>query len=250
MYQNIIKKITTLIEMANSSNTYESLQSELKVIQKDLLKCEREIEKYKITTNESKYIKASDKLIDENIKISLENKIEMYEQELLDCKAKIDEVSESEEEYHEAILNIERELTSLDNFLSSLELKAKTIGSRDKSSYQFYQGLIEDATNEMATLKEQLNDKQSSYEQIKKRLSSFGEQRAKLENLLKEKREKLTETTNYLMNPNTYIDEKLKAEDEKKLEELNKAKEELNHRKEEILEDPVYIGHEAITLIK
>ena len=250
MYQNIIKKITTLIEMANSSNTYESLQSELKVIQKDLLKCEREIEKYKITTNESKYIKASDKLIDENIKISLENKIEMYEQELLDCKAKIDEVSESEEEYHEAILNIERELTSLDNFLSSLELKAKTIGSRDKSSYQFYQGLIEDATNEMATLKEQLNDKQSSYEQIKKRLSSFGEQRAKLENLLKEKQEKLTETTNYLMNPNTYIDEKLKAEDEKKLEELNKAKEELNHRKEEILEDPVYIGHEAITLIK
>ena len=97
MYQNIIKKITTLIEMANSSNTYESLQSELKVIQKDLLKCEREIEKYKITTNESKYIKASDKLIDENIKISLENKIEMYEQDLLDCKAKIDEVSESEE---------------------------------------------------------------------------------------------------------------------------------------------------------
>ena len=81
-------------------------------------------------------------------------------------------------------------------------------------------------------LKEQLNDKQSSYEQIKKRLSSFGEQRAKLENLLKEKREKLTETTNYLMNPNTYIDEKLKAEDEKKLEELNKSKEELNHRKE------------------
>ena len=67
MYQNIIKKITTLIEMANSSNTYESLQSELKVIQKDLLKCEREIEKYKITTNESKYIKASDKLIDENM---------------------------------------------------------------------------------------------------------------------------------------------------------------------------------------
>lgn len=250
MYQNIIKKITTLIEMANSSNTYESLQSELKVIQKDLLKCEREIEKYKITTNESKYIKASDKLIDENIKISLENKIEMYEQELLDCKAKIDEVSESEEEYHEAILNIERELTSLDNFLSSLELKAKTIGSRDKSSYQFYQGLIEDATNEMATLKEKLTDKQSSYEQIKKRLSSFGEQRAKLENLLKEKREKLTETTNYLMNPNTYIDEKLKAEDEKKLEELNNSKEELNHRKEEILEDPVYIGHEAITLIK
>ncbi len=250
MYQNIIKKITALIEMANSSNTYESLQSELKVIQKDLLKCEREIEKYKITANESKYIKASDKLIDENIKISLENKIEMYEQELLDCKAKIDEVSESEEEYHEAILNIERELTSLDNFLSSLELKAKTIGSRDKSSYQFYQGLIEDATNETATLKEQLTDKQSSYEQIKKRLSSFGEQRAKLENLLKEKREKLTETTNYLMNPNTYIDEKLKAEDEKKLEELNKSKEELNHRKEEILEDPVYIGHEAIALIK
>lgn len=250
MYQNIIKKITTLIEMANSSNTYESLQSELKVIQKDLLKCEREIEKYKITTNESKYIKASDKLIDENIKISLENKIEMYEQELLDCKAKIDEVSESEEEYHEAILNIERELTSLDNFLSSLELKAKTIGSRDKSSYQFYQGLIEDATNEMAALKEQLTDKQSSYEQIKKRLSSFAEQRVKLENLLKEKREKLAETANYLMNPNAYIDEKLKAEDEKKLEELNKSKEELNHRKEEILEDPVYIGHEAITLIK
>ena len=74
MYQNIIKKITTLMEMANSSNTYESLQSELKVIQKELLKCEREMEKYKLTANESKYIKASDKLIDENIKISLENK--------------------------------------------------------------------------------------------------------------------------------------------------------------------------------
>ena len=56
MYQNIIKKITTLMEMANSSNTYESLQSELKVIQKELLKCEREIEKYKLTANESKYM--------------------------------------------------------------------------------------------------------------------------------------------------------------------------------------------------
>ena len=139
MYQNIIKKITTLMEMANSSNTYESLQSELKVIQKELLKCEREMEKYKLTANESKYIRASDKLIDENIKISLENKIEMYETDLLECKSKIEEVSEQEEEYHTSILNIERELDSLNKFLSSLELKAKTIGSRDKSSYQFYQ---------------------------------------------------------------------------------------------------------------
>ena len=52
------------------------------------------------------------------------------------------------------------------------------------------------------------------------------------------------------MNSNTYIDEKLKEEDEKKLEKLSRSKEELNHRKEEIIEDPVYIGHEAITLIK
>ena len=250
MYQNIIKKITTLMEMANSSNTYESLQSELKVIQKELLKCEREIEKYKLTANESKYIKASDKLIDENIKISLENKIEMYEQDLLECKSKIEEVAETEEEYHTSILNIERELDSLNKFLSSLELKAKTIGSRDKSSYQFYQSLIEDTEIEMDNLKEKLTEKQSSYDAIKKRLSSFGEQRAKLEETLKEKREKLTETTNYLMNPNAYIDEKLKAEDEQKLVELNQTKEELTHRKEEIMDDPVYLGEEAIALIK
>lgn len=250
MYQNIIKKITTLMEMANSSNTYESLQSELKVIQKELLKCEREMEKYKLTANESKYIKASDKLIDENIKISLENKIEMYETDLLECKSKIEEVSEQEEEYHTSILNIEKELDSLNKFLSSLELKAKTIGSRDKSSYQFYQSLIEDTEIEMDNLKEKLTEKQSSYDAIKKRLSSFGEQRAKLEETLKEKREKLTETANYLMNPNAYIDEKLKAEDEQKLVELNQTKEELTHRKEEIMADPIYLGEGAISLIK
>ncbi len=250
MYQNIIKKINLLIEMSNSTNTYETLCEELEVLTKEISSSQKKWNDAQTLKNDSKYIKASDRLIDENIKISLENKVKKYQNQMELCVEEIEQVSKEEEEYHEIIEKIKGELESLTRFLNSLELKTKTVGAKDKSSYEFYQSLIEETSKEIEDLNDRLKAKQEAYDIVKKRLESYGTERVELESKIKREQEKLDETTDFLANLDNYVDIKMKQEDEKRNEQLSKDIEALERRKLEIITDPVYIGHEAIEFVK
>ena len=250
MVENVIQKINVLMSMAGSNNTIDALQEEAEGITKELLRLEKQLEQLKSSMVNTKYMKASERIIDENIKIGLENKIAKFQDQLSLCIEEITNVAKEEEEYHAVVESLENDLNSLKKFIESLNLKAKTIGTKDKASYSLYQDLIEDTTNEIAQIEKELKEKQSAYEQIKKRLESYGERRADLESKIKAEKSKLAETNAFLANPENYMDYKEKQEDEEKVERLSKEIERLERRKLEIITDPIYIGEDAIKLVK
>jgi len=246
---DIIKKINLLVEMSDTTNHYESLKEELKVLEVDIEKLKEQLRTLKDSMTDSKYVKASDRIIDENIKIGLENKLREYQKRLSLVKVDIEEVSKEEEEYHEVILELEDEIKISKNFLASLELKLKTIGQKDKSVYSFYEDLVENATKEMKANETRLQVKQKAYEQVEKRLASFGELRYELESKIEKESERLEETKNVLASSTSYIDEESKKQDELLVVKLTNSLEDAEKRRLEIITDPAFIGHEAEDLI-
>jgi len=249
MQKDIIKKIDLLVEMSDTSNHFESLEEELKILELDIAKQKDAVNELTKSMVDTKYMKASDRLIDENIKISLENKLASYEHQKQDLKKKIEKISKEEEEHHQRIIELEEEVETSKKFLESLELKLKTIGSKDKSVYSFYEELLDTVSNEIKSNEKKLNDMNKVQEEVQKQLESYGEIRSNLEEKIEKDSEKLEETKTVLMNPKSYVDEAERSKDEEQIKVLNSSIEDLEKRRLEILTDPSYIAQEARELL-
>ncbi len=249
MQKDIIQKIELLVEMTDTNNHYESLKEELDVLEKEIEAQKSKISRLKKSMSDSKYMNASDRIIDENIKIGLENKIESYEKDLSDVLAEIESVSQEEEDFHQMVLDLENEINTSKHFLESLELKIKTIGSKDKSVYSFYEDLIDTTTKEIKSNDTRLQVKTKAYEQVKKRLESYGQKRFELEEKITKNKAKLEDTIAMLEDSESYVDTKAKDRDTKTLEDYEAELEHDEKRRLEIITDPAYIGHEAIALL-
>ncbi len=249
MQKEIIEKINFLVEMSDTNNHYEPLKEELNVLESEITSQKNEISRLQKSMERNKYLNSSDRIIDENIKIGLENKLDGYEKSLNEILSEIEKVSQEEEEYHQMILELENEIETSKRFLDSLELKIKTIGSKDKSVYTFYEGLIDSTTKEIKANETRLHVKRKAYEQIANRLQSYGESRFDLEEKMQKDSLKLEETKAFLEAPDTYVDVAAKKRDEQTLEEFEENLEKLEKRRLEIITDPAYIGHDAIDLL-
>ncbi len=245
MQNEIMKKIDLLVEMSDTNNHYENLKEELDSINKDISYERNKINDIKKTIIPERYIKSSARIIDENIKIGLTNKLEREEKELSTLLNNIEEISIEEEESHKAIEEITTELERLSSFLNSLELKLKTIGSKDKNAYSFYEDLMSETTSSIKENESLLNTKKDSHLIITDKLNTLGEERSKLETQINEDKSRLQETIDILNNKNSYIDEELKESDKEKISKLEEELNKLEDRKTEILEDPAFIGYLA-----
>ena len=96
MVENVIQKINLLMSMAGSNNTIEALQDEAEGITKEIIRLEKQLEQLKASMVNTKYMKASERIIDENIKIGLENKIAKFQDQLSLCVEEIANVAKEE----------------------------------------------------------------------------------------------------------------------------------------------------------
>lgn len=249
MQKDIIQKIDLLVEMSDTNNQYDALKEEFSILELDIAKTKKKIEEIKESITDSKYIKASDRLIDENIKISLENKLQSYQDELSQIDVKIQDISLEEEECHQNILVFEKEILSSKKFLESLELKLKTIGGKDKTVYSFYEDLIDTTEKEISKSEKRLHEARESFSLVQERLSNLASSRVSLEEKIRKNTLQLDEVKDALLNSNTYVDAKLKRADENKILELQVSLDDAEKRRLEIITDPSFIGHDATELL-
>jgi len=248
MKKEIIEKINLLVEMSGTTNTYETLNEELTSLSYDIETQKKKVRDLKISMVDQKYVKANERIIDENIKIGIENRLHNLEISLTSVKNKIDKVSLEEQESHEAIVVLEHELRQLEHFLESLDLKIKAVGTKDQQIYTFYQGLIDTSTDEVSSMSELLNDKRKAYQQIVTQLETLGNDRALLEEKIKKENEQLEVINASLANPGSYVDREARCKDEELIDRYTEELEELEKKRLEILTDAAYIGHEATEL--
>ena len=88
MQKDLISKIDLLVEMSGTTNSFETSNEELILIEKKIENQKSKIDILKKNVANSDYVKASDRIIDENIKLGLENRIKAYEEELESKKYK------------------------------------------------------------------------------------------------------------------------------------------------------------------
>lgn len=249
MQKDVIEKIDLLVKMSGTTNSYEPLQEELSQLEKQIENQKNQVRNLKKNISENTYIKASDRIIDENIKIGIENKIQYYQDSLDDLLSQLKGVSQDETSIHSSIVSLEEEKKQLESFFSSLELKLKTIGNKDKSVYQFYEELIEKTKNDLEKNHSLLSDYQTKYEQACDKLDQLGNRREDVEGKLQKEQERLKEINQFLASPNSYVDQKAKQNDEKLIDQLTSQLEEMERRRLEILTDPSFIAHDAVMLM-
>ena len=249
MQKDVIEKIDLLVKMSGTTSSYEPLQEELSQLEKQIENQKNQVRNLKKSISENTYIKASDRIIDENIKIGIENKIQYYQDSLDDLLSQLKGVSQDETSIHSSIVSLEEEKKQLESFFSSLELKLKTIGNKDKSVYQFYEELIEKTKNDLEKNHSLLSDYQTKYEQACDKLDQLGNRREDVEGKLQKEQERLKEINQFLASPNSYVDQKAKQNDEKLIDQLTSQLEEMERRRLEILTDPSFIAHDAVMLM-
>lgn len=243
MANDILAKIDTLIEMSKSTSNYETLKAELKDIQDEIENKKREIEDLRLSMHDEKYVKASDRIIDENIKVSLELKIQKLEANLKKANSELKKMVEEEENSHQIAKNWKEKVRKITKLLEILKEKLAT--SSDQDTKDYYQKLITENEEKLAEAKRNVTETEEEYHKTSRSLTDFTKHVEELKEQLKDEKSKLVSTTKSLETNDAYIDFAKKAEDEKRLENLKHRLEDLKNRQDEILKDAAYVGNNA-----
>lgn len=247
MDTDIAKKIDVLVEMAESSLNIDTAKAELREIERQATSLKNELALLDAGKEEEKYFKASEKQVDENIKVSLESKIKKQERSIKNLQMQIDFVVAEENEAHNHIITLKEEIASSNDYITILNDRITTIN--EVSSKKYYQDLLSEENKKLDVLLTELKKSEKDYEEILEHLNFLNLAMEEMQEKLANEKSKLTETKANLINPSSYIDEELKELDEERIQEIKKLLTELDKRKLEIITDPVMIADEAKTLL-
>lgn len=249
MTSDVLAKIDLLIEMSKSTANYDTLKAELEEIEEEIEQKRKELEELTSTMQAEKYMKASDRIIDENIKVSLELKIQKMGKNRKKLEKQLHEVLEDEKKMHESVQSFQSKIAKLTKLLDTLNEKSASLSTQEVEAKDYYQKLIAENEKKLESAKSELQKSEEEYQQIANRLSVLTNEVEEMKNQIASEKEKLDSTIKNLQSNESYIDKTLKEEDEKRVENLEKKLDELKKRKEEIQNDAVMIGNEAKELI-
>lgn len=248
MQKDLIFKIDTLIEMSKSTSNIDTLKAELEEINEEIELKKRELEEQKKSMQDEKYVKASDRIIDENIKVSLELKIRKLESSQKELESALKSSLKEEDETHKKLNDLQDKIAKLNRLIETLKEKLASI-KNDSESSEYYKNLISE--QEKKKNKTEVEEKMVA-EEYRKAVENLSNLTTKVEDgkqKIDSEKVKLKDTEANLASNISYIDTNLKKEDEKHLEELENKLEALEQRKEEIQIDAVMIGSEAKELL-
>ena len=127
MKNKIMNQIELLLEMSGTSNTYETIKEELSSLDMEIDGLKETLKRLKKENSLNDYFLQNERVIDENIKLGVENRIRSLKEELNTLEEQIVKYTEKESSMHQEIENLKLEKSHLEEFAFSIETKAKTI---------------------------------------------------------------------------------------------------------------------------
>ncbi len=247
MQADILNKIDVLVDMAGTSVSVDTLQAELNEIEKESDKLNNELSLLTSDAINIKYFKASEKQVDENIKVSLEAKIRRQETSLNDLQEEIDSVSLEEAKLHDYINIVKEKISSSSEYIEALNERIATM--MDATSLERYKNILEIENKRLEDLQTVLAKKEEEYSKVLEKLNYLDLARKEICAKLNSDKEQLGDTKASLVNPASYIDEDLKKIDEGRIDKITRHLLDLDKRRIEIITDPAMIADEAKQLI-
>jgi len=241
--RDIVELIDTLVKMAGSTSSYETLTAELEDIKKTISKKEIELQDLKESMIDDKYFDASGEVVDRNIEISLTKKIRRLNKMSEEIKSEMNTAKSDELRLHDEIKKLKDELKASASYIDVIE--ERIFNTNLNEVKENYHELLTIERNNYSTIDMSLSEKQSEYEKVSKQIEALSVAIKELEDTILKEKEKLAETKASLSNPKTYIDEALKKADEEKLTALVLEIEELDKKRLNILTDPALIANDV-----
>ena len=246
MQSDVLKKIDVLVEMAGSLLNIDTLKAEKKVIEEESEELKESLASLRELKEEEKYFRASEKQVDENIKVSLEAKIKKQEKSIKKLQKQIDTAVLDENNLHNTISRLKENIRLSNEYIKVLNDRIATVSSNDTRDY--YSNLLKEETKKLDELIANLSKAEDDYSGAGgalERLSYLNLAMEEMNVRLEGEKTKLAETKSNLVNPTSYIDEDLKEHDALQVAEIQKKLTELEKRKLEIITDPTMIASEA-----
>lgn len=246
MQSDVLKKIDVLVEMAGASLNIDTLKAEKRVIEEETEELKESLISLRESKEDEKYFRASEKQVDENIKVSLEAKIKKQEKSIKKLQKQIDAAVLEENNLHASISRLKEDIRLSKEYIQVLTDRIQTVG--DKNTCDYYKNLLEEENKKLDSLVATLGKTENDYsgtggslERLSYLNLAMEEMNAKLDG----EKVKLAETKSNLVNPTSYIDEDLKERDAEQIAEIQKKLNELEKRRLEIITDPMMIASEA-----
>ena len=138
MQRDIIELIDTLVKMAGSNSSYETLSQELDEIKKIITQKEIDLKDLKESMSDDKYFDASGEVVDRNIEISLTKKIKRLNKMAEEIKEDMASSTADEELLHDGIKTLKAELDASSQYIEVIEERINNTSSNEiRENYGF-----------------------------------------------------------------------------------------------------------------
>lgn len=242
MQNEVIAKIDSLLKISEPQSNIETLKVELREIECSIKEINLNIKELKASMNDDKYFDASAEIVDKNIEISLAKKIKSIKKSLEELENQIVKQSILEQNQHDKIEKIKKEILEQNAFIEILKEKIASNFDFDKENFKT---LLKANEQKLKSNEKELIKLTKDYEKIQGKLEVLSFSKKELKLKIDDETEKLLDVKANLLNKRGYINNDLKKEDQETLELLEKKLKDLESSKNRILENPLMIAEEA-----
>lgn len=242
MQNEVIAKIDSLLKISEPQSNIETLKVELREIECSIKEINLNIKELKSSMNDDKYFDASAEIVDKNIEISLAKKIKSIKKSLEELENQIVKQSILEQNQHDKIEKIKKEIVEQNAFIEILKEKIASSFDFDKENFKT---LLKANEQKLKSNEKELTKLTKDYEKIQGKLEVLSFSKKELKLKIDDETEKLLDVKANLLNKRGYINNDLKKEDQETLELLEKKLKDLESSKNRILENPLMIAEEA-----
>mgnify|MGYP004646427171 FL=1 len=242
MQNEVIAKIDSLLKISEPQSNIETLKVELREIECSIKEINLNIKELKSSMNDDKYFDASAEIVDKNIEISLAKKIKSIKKSLEELENQIEKQSILEQNQHDKIEKIKKEIVKQNSFIEILKEKIASNFDFDKENFKT---LLKENEQKLKSNEKELTKLTKDYEKIQGKLEVLSFSKKELKTKIDDETEKLLDVKANLLNKRGYVNNDLKKEDQETLELLEKKLKDLEGSKNRILENPLMIAEEA-----
>ncbi|MBO5142624.1 MAG: hypothetical protein J6C46_06445 [Clostridia bacterium] len=243
MQTNIFSLIDQLVSMSGSTTNFDTLDSELTLIETEIPKLSSEINELESSMTDDKYFDASQEIVDRNIELSVNKKLNKLEKEFNILQSEQAILQAKEKQHIEAIDLLKQKILKAKKTISIIEARLEKTNADDTKN--IYSGIYEEEIEKVNILQTRLEERNSVLENISNDVDIINDKVSKIKKEIEQSTSRLMEVRRSLNNKNNYIDETLKNKDDENIRNLQKRLIDLEAKKLTILTDATYIASEV-----
>ena len=234
MNKKINELLDLFIKISGEKHNLIDLLDELKRIDKRIPELTKRLEALKSSMSDEKYFDASSEIIDRNIELSLQKKLDYLNNKLRNLKDKNDAIIAKRKEEEDRFSKLNRTLASCQAFIYDLSKFDYDISSNN------IQKLIDMESERFDDVSDEINSKKEERNKTINSSNAIYEEIAHLEKTIQIEEDRLAEVKNALKSKSSYINEEEKADDQKLIDDINSELNDMKNRRVEITDSITY----------